>query len=431
MKEQFLHFIWQFQYFDKTTLKTTSGDDLTILRQGFSNKNSGPDFSECRIKINNLEWIGNIEIHYKSSEWNAHKHHEDKAYDNVILHVVWSDDKPVSRTDQSLIPTLELKQRIDPNLIQKYTNFIKSEGEIICASFFKEVPDVIKRSMLDKALMERLELKSSKIADVLKSNGNNWEETTYQLLASNFGFKLNEFPFTRLSRVIPFKIISKHAKNLMQLESLLFGMAGLLDQNFQEEYPNMLKNEYKYLTHKYNLNGNQLMKSDWKFSKIRPANFPTIRIAQFANFIHYNFPIFASFLSIENAYSIFSKTEESTTSYWSDHYLLDKKTSIHSARLGKSSMWNLMVNTVVPLLICYAQQKDDLSLKEKALNILETVPAETNHITDRWEKTGWKFRTAFDSQGAIELYNSYCQKKTCMRCSIGIAILQRRDLNQG
>ena len=376
MKEDFLHFIWQYQYFNKAELQSTTGDSLTVIRQGFSNKDSGPDFHNSRIKINTIEWIGNIEIHYKSSDWYAHHHNIDKAYDNVILHVVWSDDKPVRRTDNSIIPTLELKNRIDPTLILKYSNFIKNESDIICAPSFSAVSVFTRVNMFDKVLLKRLEEKASRVSKIFKDNGQNWEATAYTVLALNFGFKINEFPFERLSRSIPFNILFKIIPNLLQLEALLFGSAGLLEGDFKDEYPNILKHEYKYLIHKYALEDHGISKNEWKFSKTRPANFPTIRIYQFALFLHHNFPLFTKLIEFEYPQILSKNQEKHLNSYWENHYLFDKETEYHFTTLGKSSISNIVTNTVVPLMVSYAREKDDLIYQERAIALLEKLPSE-------------------------------------------------------
>lgn len=424
MREEFLQFVWQYQYFEKSNLKTTSGDVLTVFKQGMTNASSGPDFSDCRIKVNDIEWAGNAEIHYKSSDWYAHHHEVDKAYDNVVLHVVWTDDRPVRRRDLSLVPTLELKDRIEAGLIHRYEHLIKGSREILCASFFESVPGMVKLSMLDKMGMERLEQKSCLVTDMLRSSGHNWEQTSYSLLATNFGFKLNGFAFARLSQLLPLKLLLKHADSLFQMEALLFGTAGLLHREFQDEYPRTLKKEFEFLSHKYDLKDHQMSEGEWKFAKVRPPNFPTVRIAEFAAFIRHNPSLFSLFLETDQAAHLASKMNFETSPYWTDHYVFDNRTAYHQPKVGMSSVYSIAINTVVPLLIAYAKEKDSQAYIERAVSLLESMPLEKNAITDRWLGLPLALTNAFDSQAALQLYNNYCRKKACLSCNIGLAILK-------
>ncbi len=219
MNESFLHYLWQFQYFEKKDLLSSDGEPITVLKTGMLNSNAGPDFFNAKIKIGELEWVGNVEIHIKSSDWYAHHHEKDSAYNNVILHVVWDNDKPVARNGTS-IPTLELKNRVDPSLLHEYKRLINSSSSIACQKNFPHVDELIKLSMLDKALMQRLETKANQVNELLKFNNNDWEDTTYQLLAKNFGFKVNADPFFHLSKSLPYKNIQKQ-NGLLQVEALL------------------------------------------------------------------------------------------------------------------------------------------------------------------------------------------------------------------
>ena len=288
MSESFIHYLWQFQYFSKHNLLTTQGEEIVVFHPGFKNTHAGPDFYQSRIKIGDLEWIGSVEIHIHSSSWEAHNHNVDEAYENVVLHVVWSDDKPVKRMDGSLIPTLELKSRVDDVLQLAYKKLVNSPEEIPCATSFGNVSEITKLSMLDRALSERLETKAEAVNQLLLQNNNDWEETVYQVLAKNFGFHVNADPFLQLAQNLPYKIIMKHSDKLIQIEALLFGHAGFLEEAREDEYTSTLKREYDLLSRKYSLGSGRLNKAQWKFLRLRPANFPTIRLAQFANllFVH-------------------------------------------------------------------------------------------------------------------------------------------------
>ena len=424
MREDFLHFIWQNQYFDKSTLRTSEGDDIVIFKQGLSNLDSGPDFSNCRIKIKSIEWVGNVEIHYKSSDWYQHKHQHDKAYDNVVLHVVWKEDKPIRRTDDSIIPTLELKDKIDLTIINKYKDLIKSDREIHCHPFFSGINDIYKTSMVEKVAIERIKDKSKKVLEILNFHKGDWEQTAYTLLASNFGFKLNSEPFKRLSEVVPFALIKKHLHQPFQVEALIYGASGLLNKVFTDTYPLALQKEYVFLAHKFDLKNIQLEENEWKFSKIRPANFPTIRIAQFISIIIQLKSVFTSLLGILNIKELNQLADIKIHDYWMNHFLFEKESKKKFIHLGQESINNIAINTVIPLLVAYALAKDKHEYLERAIKLLESIPYERNTVISKWKKVGLDFSNALQSQGAIGLLNTYCAKKRCLDCALGIQILR-------
>lgn len=424
MNESFIHYLWQFQYFDKKDLKTTAGERLTILKPGILNSNAGPDFSDVKIKAGEIDWAGCVEIHIQSSGWYEHKHNHDRAYENVVLHVVWEENKPVYREDGTRIPTLQLKERVDPDLIRSYQKLINNPSSIPCQKSFSQVDEIVKHSMIDKALMRRLEAKSKQITSILEQNTGDWEETTYQLLASSFGFKINKEPFEQLAKSLPYKVIQKHRDKLIQVEALLFGQAGFLVAKSKDEYLTGLFNEYQFLGKKYDLIDFQLHPTQWKFLRLRPANFPTIRIAQLATLLAANKNIFSTLLELQDYKSLVRFFEIQISVYWQHHYRFGKKSKSRVSDFGESSRHNIIINTVVPLLVAYGQSRDDWSLVERAVTILQSVPTEKNRITRLWNELGYASKTAFDSQGMIELYNNYCQRRECLNCAIGSAILR-------
>jgi len=423
LTESFLHYLWQFQYFSKKELTTTHGESLQIFHPGIRNSHAGPDFSDARIAIGNLEWRGTVEIHIKASGWYDHHHGEDAAYENVILHVLWENDKPVVRSDGSVMPTLELKDRVDLTLWSKYKSLFTSAESIPCAQSWPAVQDVIKLSMLDKALTQRLESKAKRVLEMLEKNLGDWEETCYQLVCMNFGFKVNTDPFLQLSRALPYKILLKHGDQSLQQEALLFGQAGFLDKVSDEEYPKLLQREYTLLSKKYGLEKSQLHKSQWRFLRLRPANFPTVRLAQLAALIHRKKNFFSLVLAAQSYDELFTllKTEQSV--YWKTHYQFGKTTE-HVPALGKSSIQNIIINTVVPLLAAYSIAHDDQLYMERAIEVLHHLPAEKNVITRHWTELNYTVKTAFDSQALIELYNSYCQKRRCLDCVVGSFLIR-------
>jgi len=425
MNESFLHYLWQFQYFDKNELLTSQGEPISILKIGHLNSNAGPDFSDAKIKIDGIEWAGTVEIHIKSSDWYAHHHQMDNAYENVVLHVVWENDKPICRQDKTLIPTLELKKRVDVSLLKEYKKLINSPHFIACEKSFARVDDLVKLSMFDKALMQRLENKASHVYEILKLNNGDWDETCYQLLAKNFGFKVNADPFYQLAKSLPYKIIQKQ-NSLLQVEALLFGQAGMLETKTKEEYITSIFQEYKLLAQKYSLLESRLKPSQWRFLRLRPANFPTVRIAQFASLLYSSKNIFSQLISANSFSSIQKLLSVDQSAYWNIHYRFGKKAKDSVPNIGESSIQNIIINTVAPLLVAYGKYKDDQLFIDRAIELLQQLPAEQNKITRTWSELGLKVKTSFDSQALIELYNNFCQKRQCLNCSVGISLLKPR-----
>ncbi len=424
MNESFLHYLWQFQYFDKKGLKTTAGEQLLVLKSGILNSDAGPDFSHVKIKVGEIDWAGCVEIHIQSSGWYEHKHNLDKAYENVVLHVVWEENKPVYREDGTRIPTLQLKDRVEPHLINSYQKLINNPSSIPCEKSFGQVDEIVRHSMIDKALMRRVESKAKLINSLLDQNKGDWEETTYQLLASNFGFKINKDPFVQLSKSLPYKIIQKHCDKPQQIEALLFGQAGFLVTKSKDQYLSALFTEYQFLGKKYSLIDQQLHPTQWKFLRLRPANFPTIRLAQFAALLTTHKNIFSTITELSDYKSLVRFFEIQTSGYWHSHYRFGKKSKTKVAEFGEASRDNIVINTVAPLLVAYGQSHDNWSLVDRAVSVLQSIPAEKNRITRLWQNLGCDSKTAFDSQGLIELYNNYCQRRDCLNCAIGTAILK-------
>ncbi|MFB0908623.1 MAG: DUF2851 family protein [Spirosomataceae bacterium] len=423
MQEAFLHYLWQTQRFLTTDLRTTDGEEIRVLKTGLLYADAGPEFINGRLQIGDVEWAGNVEIHVNAAEWYAHKHEQDEAYENVILHVVWENDRDVFRTDGSKIPALEIKDIVSPNLIQKQRQLINSPSVIPCENHFVGVSEFTKVSMLSAALTQRLQTKSVAVSELLNANNSDWEETAYQVLAKNFGFKLNAEPMLQLAKNLPLKILQKHRDSPAQIEALLFGMAGFLESAVGE-HAAKLRNEYDFLTSKYSLKDKQLNAHEWKFLRTRPANFPTIRLAQFKSLIISQRSFFSLFTQVDDIELIKKAFEIEQPEYWQQHYHFDKPLAKPLKRLGKSSVDNLLINTVVPTLVCYAQYVDNRELIERAEQLLESLPPENNRITRNWESLDLKMQSSFDTQAGIELYNNFCKEKKCMSCKIGAEILK-------
>ncbi len=426
MSEAFLHYLWQFQYFDKNELQTTSGESIQIFNPGIRNSHSGPDFSNARMKIGSMEWVGSTEIHIHASGWMEHKHDRDQAYENVVLHVVWKNDKPIKRNDGSLLPTLELRNRVNEQLLLDYQRLINSPESIPCSPFLHQIKEITKLAMMDRAVLCRLESKSKRVFDILHKNHNDWQETCYQILARNFGFKINADPFQQLAQLLPYKILRKHGDKLLQVESLLFGQAGFLEEDSDDAYYQLLKREYNLLRQKYSLSDRRLNKAQWKFLRLRPANFPSIRLAEFAALLFHRPSLFSALLETETFSEMVSLFSVEQSEYWTTHYTFFKRAKDRVSFFGESSISNIIINSVVPLLVAYGKAKDDQRYVDRAIAILQQVPSESNAIITQWRSWGMKSKSAFDSQALIELQNNYCTKRRCLDCTIGTSLITSR-----
>lgn len=424
MDERFLHFAWQYLQFPTQDLHTVDGKALHILHQGSLNSHAGPDFLNARLRIGELEWAGHVEIHVKSADWNLHKHQEDKAYDNVVLHVVWEHNSPVHTSSDFLLPTLELKNLIDPQLIYRYRKLLNNVQEIPCQEQWTEVSNLEKISQLEKSLISRLQRKSQIVHRILDACRGDWEETSYQWLARHFGFKTNQDAFEDLSRQLPWQIVQKNLEELSKIEALLFGMSGFLDGDAVDEYHAFLQREYRFLSHKYQLQNLGMHRSQWKFLRLRPGNFPSVRLAEFASYLHHFPKVFSQFRSISEEKELLKKWDIPVSNYWQEHYDFGKKRKQKSHGMGESSIHNLLLNTAPILLTAYSQAQDDPVFLEKALEILQKLKAENNFVIKKWLALDWHAKSAFDSQGMLELYNEYCQRKRCLQCTIGTKLMR-------
>jgi hypothetical protein len=424
MHESFLHYLWQMQYFDKRDLVTTSGEKVEIFSQGFLNTNAGPDFSNARIKIGAIGWVGTVEIHVNSSQWFEHHHERDRAYDNVILHLVWKHDREILRCDKTILPTLEIRSRVDPSLIRTYQQLISSSFSIPCKKSLSAVSDITRFSMFDKALLQRIERKASDVIALYGQNNNDWEETFYQLLAKSFGFRLNGDPFMQLASLLPLKFLRRHGNNLEQIEALLFGQAGFLDRRKGDSYYLKLKREHGVLALKYSLADKKMSRSQWKFHRLRPANFPPLRLAQFSSLLYRRQAIFSEALEANSYGELVSLFSNTPSPYWLEHYQFGKASGKTTHEFGISSIHNILINTVTPVLAAYGRQHDNQAFVDRAISILQAIPSEENRITKTWKAVGMCARSAFDSQALIELYNNFCRKNSCLNCNIGASLIR-------
>jgi len=422
LKEDFIQYVWRTKRFSYYDLKTTSGAPLEILDGGTHNKDAGPDFLDAKIKIGDTILLGNIEMHLRASEWIKHQHQLDPAYQNVILHVVLVEDEVIHHSNNSRIPCLELRSRIPPRLSKVYLKILNNENWIPCYNHFHKITDIKLALWLDRLLVERLQRKTSYIITRLHETQNDWETCFFQILCRNFGGKVNADPFEWLAQSLPLKLLARHQDRLLHIEALLFGQAGMLTGEFKDDYPNKLKKEYEFFQKKYKLQ--PIRGAAWKMLRMRPASFPTLRIAQLAMLIFKSRHLFSKTLAAANVKEIENMFDLDVSAYWHTHYLFDKVTAKRKKSLGKSTIHLIIINTIAPFLFVYGQRRAEQKYKDKALNLLENIPAEQNKIIKQWKLLGVKPTSAYQTQALLELKNNFCDRKACLSCTVGQHILR-------
>ncbi|CAM1347694.1 DUF2851 family protein [Tenacibaculum insulae] len=422
MKEDFLHFLWQYKLFDSSNLKSINNEVIQIVKSGILNKHTGPDFFNAQLKINNQLWVGNVEIHINSSDWYLHKHEEDENYDAVILHVVWQHDHEVFMKNNKPMPTLELKPLIDESLLNNYQNlFSKQLRWIPCEKQLKSVDSFLINNWLERLYIERLENKSTLIKELLIKTNNNFEAVLFLLLAKNFGLKINGDAFLRLAESFDFSVLRKTRFEEQQLSALLFGQAGFFESDLEDEYFTQQKKEYYYLQHKFNLK--PISKNQFQFFRMRPSNFPTIRIAQLVALFFKHQNLFSKLIAlkkIEDFYNLFSVE---VNDFWKVHYTFETESKKSSKKLTKSFIDLLLINTIVPLKFVYEQNRGVVN-EIHIFKLLQQIKPEKNSIISKFSDLKLTAKNAFESQALLELKNNYCAKKRCLQCAIGNDLLR-------
>ncbi|HEY6956661.1 MAG TPA: DUF2851 family protein [Flavisolibacter sp.] len=417
--EKLLQYIWQLQYFNKSELRTTTGEELEIIFPGKLNTNQGPDFIQARIKIDNTILVGSIELHLKTSHWNDHGHSKDPNYNNVILHVVFEDDEPPAS-----LPVLELQPRISNLLLERYSDLMNSSYFIPCGHSVSQVKEITWLSWKERLVAERLTRKSTNVLRLLEESKGHWEETFWWLLARSFGMKVNSDAFESVAKSIPISILGKHKNQIHQVEALLFGQAGLLKGAFAEEYPKLLQREYAFLRKKYDL---AAVHDSIQFLRMRPGNFPTVRLAELAALIQNSVHLFSRVLEIEKVTELRKLFGVTANDYWHYHYQFDQASSFKKKVIGSNATNNIIINTIVPVLFAYGALHKEEKYKTKAINWLEDLEPEVNFISKGFAALGVKTDSAFDSQALIELKTQYCDDKNCLRCAVGNMVLKSQD----
>ncbi len=422
MTEEFLHYIWKHKLLS-FNLKTLDNESLVIQKTGQHNHDAGPDFLDARIIIGDTKWAGNVEIHINSSDWYKHQHHLDRAYDSIILHVVYRHDRDIFRSNQEVIPVLEIREFFNSGLYEKYMDFMSSTRWVACENLITTVNPVYIKQFFDRLVISRLERKTIFIRNKLKKSKNDWEQIFYEQLSRNFGFRKNSEIFESLARATPVRIVAKHKDNLLQLESLFYGQAGMLNRRFTDDYPQKLKTEYLHLKSKFSLTPVDLYL--WKFMRLRPLNFPTIRISQLAGILNNNIPVFSRILEADNIEELYNIFDIKVSEYWESHYQFDRKSVRKEKKLGHKSVDLILINTVIPFVFLYGKTKNEHRYIERCIDILTIIKAENNIITRKWKEAGIKAMNAFQSQALIELYEQYCMNKSCLHCGIGHQLINR------
>jgi hypothetical protein len=412
--EKLFQFIWQFQYFNRGELRTTDDEIIEILTPGQYNGNQGPDFLDARIRIGNTLWIGSIELHLRASDWKRHRHDKDVNYRNVILHVVYEDEGSATT-----MPVLELRNRIPRILLQRYEELMGSAAFIPCEKNISGVNTIVWKSWCDRLVAERLIRRTNIVHGFLQQNNFHWEETFWWLLARNFGAKINADAFESIARSLPLNILSRHKTQIHQLEGLLMGQAGFLNETFTEDYPVLLQKEYRFYKKKYKLKESPIRPM---FLRMRPGNFPTIRLAQLAMLIHGSAHLFSRIRDADNLQDIKEWFDVTANDYWHYHYRFDEISGFKKKKMGDSITDTIIINTICPLLFAFGNYHDEQKYKDKALEWLEQTKPEINSITSGLNTLGFRNGTAFDSQALIELKNEYCNKKRCLECAVGNTI---------
>ncbi|MEQ9582352.1 MAG: DUF2851 family protein, partial [Arenibacter sp.] len=407
-------------------LKSSKDEAIQILDVGTHNLLSGPDFFNAKIQIDEQLWAGTVEMHIKSSDWYAHNHEVDPNYQNVILHVVWEDDCEVFRSDNTVIPTLVLRDYISSSLLQEYQKLFyhKERSFINCENEIADTSNFVLQNWLEVLYFERLERKTDLVAQLLKASNNDWERVFFVMLSYNFGLKINGEPFFEIANRLPFPVVRKIQDNAFQMESLLYGFAGFLDEdNIGDIYFDSLKKEFAFLKAKFHFLEPPHQKPE--FFKLRPSNFPTIRLSQLANLYVLHQNLFSKVINAKSVEEIYLVFKVSASEYWNDHYTFGKVSKKYVKILTKKFVDLLIVNTILPIKFNFAKHMGR-DVPEEIINIISGITSESNTVIAKFKSLKLQFPSAKESQAVIQLYNEYCTKNKCLQCAVGHQLLNRK-----
>lgn len=421
--EKLMQYVWKHRLWRSEDMVTNTGKKVRVVDPGLLNTDAGPDFFNAKIEIDGHMWVGNVEMHYRATDWKRHRHDSDKAYDSVILHVVAKDDAPVRRTNGELIPQLVLE--VSPQFNADYASLVGATIEVPCAPKIKQVPHLTIVEWVECLAFERLHGKVERIHQLLDSFNGSWEDVCYVTLARNFGFGINNDAFDRLARRTPLRLLGKHSDSVLQIEALLFGQAGMLDAQKpgMDSYYNQLCTEYAFLSNKFQLT--PMEKESWKLFRIRPQNFPYRRIAMLAQFIEGGFRMMNRILEAEGEKEMRALFEVELSGYWTKHYTFGKPNERATATLSRSSIDIILINTVAPLLYAYGELTGNYEMTDKAIKLLEDLRAESNSIVSHFVAYGIDCPDALTSQALVQLKREYCDARKCIYCKIGHHLLSK------
>ena len=424
LTERLLQFIWQFQYFNKYQLCTDAGESLQIIHPGTFNTNQGPDFLGAKIKIGQTVWAGNVEIHIQASDWLLHKHETDENYQTIILHVVWNGDTVIYDKNGNKFPALIIEPLVSKMMISHYEQLMQAEAFVPCQSFLPVLTKLGWQSWLERLLVERLQKRAAVIFEKLRATENHWEEVFWQMLARNFGMPVNADAFESMAQSIPIKILARHKLQIQQLEALLLGQAGLLNEEFSEPYALLLQREYRFLKHKYNLTEAAIKPL---FLRMRPAGFPTVRVAQLAMLVHQSDHLFSKIIEAKSYAEVMRFLNVTANDFWHYHYNIGTTTAYKPKALGEQMAENILINTIAPLLFAYGLSGDNQAYKDKAIEWLLQTKSEQNNIIKKWRSFDVMCDNAMETQGLLELKKHYCDTRKCLDCAVGNKILKQSD----
>ncbi len=424
MKEDFLHFIWQFQLFNKTDIQTSEGDSLEVLDPGTPNSDGGPDFLNSRLRIGEIDWAGHVEIHIKASDWIRHKHQKDPNYNNVILHVVLENDRAIEQAGETL-NTLELNRRVFYQYQKNYELLISNMGSIPCQEYIDENNMILLRSMIDRLIIDRIQKKSMDFQRLLDDQLGDWEEAIFRWICIHFGFKKNKEPFLELADLIGWRSVRKVNKDKNQLEALFFGVGGFLRKGGSDEYSRSLHESFQLLKKKVDIDKRVIDGKRWQFFRLRPSNFPTLRIAQLAAFLQNKDSLLDTFLGFTTVSSEWEIFDGNVDPYWKTRVRFSGEGSEEiGGDMGKKSRENLAINIIPPILYSYSKYSGNELYQDRAISIYESIPPESNKIVKNWKALGFEMESSFDTQAFLELQNSYCNKKQCLSCNMGTHLVR-------
>jgi len=424
MTEDFLQYLWRFQIWN-APLQTVNGDSIEVIKPGHHNTDGGPDFSDARIRIGGTLWAGHVEIHTKSSDWYVHQHQKDPAYNSVILHVVDENDASAKRRIGTTVPTCSIRGKFSEDVYQTFSNWRENRGFVPCEKHLQNLPGHKRIMLLERLNIERLEEKVNGILVDVAYNLSSWEETFYQHLLRSFGLRINAEAFHQIAKRTPLKFLQKHADSRFQLEAMLFGQAQLLNSTFNDSYPRALQEEYAFLQQKFGLL--PISEGLVNFLRLRPCSFPTLRLAFFASLIQRKSQIFQDVLHIKTISDGLSLLQVDVSDYWKTHYVFDKLSVEKSKELGIFTQHSIIINTIIPFLFAFGKLRDKPNICERALGFLQDLPAENNHIIRQWKSCGMPVDNASDSQALLTLKKNYCDMKQCLRCGVGIELLNGKN----